>query len=200
MRPADRPQPGMAVRLSEYETSRGGTWRTAGVADYWSKYEFGWHWSPTANQHDAVAGVELAIAEAARLLGASLLEAVTNAHTGEVTPVVLVTDNGGPFRSFRFAAFIATHPELRHVRTRVNTPGQNGVRERAFESLKYERLYREDTLDVLDLTRHAEEFRIEFNTIRPHEALSWNRPREVHLRLANPTIPTFERPEILPLS
>src|SRR6476619_812727 len=75
---------------SEYETCRGGTWRTAGVADYWSKYEFGWHWSPTANQHDAVAGVELAIAEAARLLGASLLEAVTDAQSGEVTPVVLV--------------------------------------------------------------------------------------------------------------
>ena len=34
---------------SDYETSRGGIWRTAGVADYWSKYEFGWHWSPTAN-------------------------------------------------------------------------------------------------------------------------------------------------------
>jgi putative transposase len=31
--------------FSEYETCRGGTWRTAGVADYWSKYEFGWHWS-----------------------------------------------------------------------------------------------------------------------------------------------------------
>ena len=68
--------------FSEYETSRGGTWRTAGVADYWSKYEFGWHWSATANQHDAVAGVELAIGEAARPLGGSLLEAVTNAQTG----------------------------------------------------------------------------------------------------------------------
>jgi len=109
--------------FSEYETSRGGTWRTAGVADYWSKYEFGWHWSTTANQHDAVAGVELAIAETTRLLGASLLEVVTDAQTGEVTPVVLVTDNGGPFRSFRFAAFIAAHPELRHVRTRVQDAG-----------------------------------------------------------------------------
>ena len=154
---ADRAQSGVAVDFSEYETSRGGTWRTAGVADYWSKYEFGWHWSATANQHDAVAGVELAIAEATRLLGGSLLEAVTDAQTGEVSPVVLVTDNGGPFRSFRFAAFTAAHPELRHVRTKVNTPGQNGVRERAFESLKYERLYREDILDVLDLTGHAEE-------------------------------------------
>jgi hypothetical protein len=74
------------------------------------------------------------------------------------------------------------------------------VRERAFESLKYERLYREDIIDVVDLTNHAEEFRIEFNTIRPHEALSWNRPLAVHLGLASPTIPTFERAEILPLS
>lgn len=96
--------------FSEYKTSRGGTWRTARVADYWSKYEFGWHWSPTANQHDAVAGMELAIAEAARLLGASLLETVTDPQTGEVTPVVLVTDNGGPFRSFRFDAFITATP------------------------------------------------------------------------------------------
>ena len=40
---------------------------------------------PTANQHDAVAGVELAIAETTRLLGASLLEAVTDTETGEVT-------------------------------------------------------------------------------------------------------------------
>ena len=46
----------------------------------------------TANQHDAVAGVELAIAETARLLGVSLLEGVTDPQTGEVTPVVLVTD------------------------------------------------------------------------------------------------------------
>jgi putative transposase len=66
--------------------------------------------------------------------------------------------------------------------------------------LKSERLYREDIHDLLDLTGHAEEFRIEFNTIRPHEALSWNRPLEVHLGLASPTIPTFERAEILPLS
>ena len=33
--------------FSEYETTGGGTWRVAGVADYYSKYEFGWHWSPT---------------------------------------------------------------------------------------------------------------------------------------------------------
>ena len=114
--------------------------------------------------------------------------------------VTIVTDNGGPFRSFRFEAFIATRPELRHVRTRVRSPGQNGSRERGFGTLKYERLFLEEIDDFLDLTVHAERCRVDYNTIRPHEALSWNRPREVHLGLASPTIPTFEQAEILPLS
>lgn len=47
------------------------------------------------------------------------------------------------------------HPELRHVRTRGKAPGHNGVRERAFEPLNYERLYREQNDDALDLVRQA---------------------------------------------
>ena len=114
--------------------------------------------------------------------------------------ITLVTDNGGPFRSFRFGALIAARPELRHVRTRVRTPGQNGVRERAFQSLKYERLYREQIDDALDLTQQAEAFRAEFNTLRPHEALCWNRPAEVHASLADPVTPNFPEARILPTS
>jgi putative transposase len=67
--------------------------------------------------------------------------------------VTIVTDNAGPFRSFRFEAFIATHPEIRHVRTRVRSPGQNGSRDR---------------------------------------------PVEIHLGLADPRVPDFPEPEILP--
>jgi len=193
--------PNMVWQLdfSEYETPTGGTWRVAGVADYWSKYEFGWHWSPTANQHDAITAVELALAQAQRLLaGPSLLEYLTDPDTGEVVPITLVTDNGGPFRSFRFGALIASRPELRHVRTRVRSPGQNGVRERAFQTLKYERLYREPIDDALDLVREAEAHRVEFNTVRPHEALSWNRPSDVHVGRADPATLTFPEPENLP--
>ena len=112
----------------------------------------------------------------------------------------MVTDNGGPFRSFRFGALIASRPELRHVRTRVRSPGQNGVRERGFQSLKYERLYREPIDDALDLVREADAYRVEFNTIRPHEALSWNRPVDVHIGRASPTTLTFPEPEALPSS
>jgi putative transposase len=186
--------------FSEFETTRGGVWRIAGCADYWSKYEFGWHISATANRHDAIAAVEIAIVEAARLAGKSLLDTVADPATGQVRPVVVVTDNGGPFRSARFEQFIAAHPELDHVRTRVKTPGQNGVRERGFESMKYERLYFEEIDDGLVLAEHAEAYRIEYNTVRPHEALSWNRPLDVHTRCAQPGILTFPEPETLPPS
>lgn len=74
----------------------------------------------------------------------------------------------------------------------MKDPGQNGSRERGFGTLKCERLYIDEIDDALMLTKHAEEYRIEYNRIRPHEAIAWNRPREVHLGLADPSIPTFQ--------
>ncbi|MGC5617632.1 transposase [Georgenia sp. Z1491] len=186
--------------FSEFETTAGGTWRIAGCRDYWSKFEHRWHLSPTANQFDAIEAVELALADYETLFGHPLVERCgVDTETGEVLPVVtIVTDNGGPFRSFRFEAFIASHPELRHVRTRVRSPGQNGSRERGFGTLKYERLYLDEIDDAVMLAKHAEDYRIEYNTIRPHEALAWNRPQEVHLGLADPTVPTFQTIKSLP--
>lgn len=78
-RPRSRPnRPARYLRLqldfTEFETTTGGTWRIAGCRDYWSKYELGWHTSPTANMHDAVAAVELAIAGAERLADARLID------------------------------------------------------------------------------------------------------------------------------
>ena len=96
----------------EYETTTGGTWRIAACRDYYAKYEFDPHLSPTATMHDAVAAVEKALAEAEALVGHPLIDdAPVDPETGEVTPVLtIVTDNGGPFRSFTFEAFIALHP------------------------------------------------------------------------------------------
>ena len=186
--------------FSEFETTSGGTWRLAGCRDYWSKYEHPWHVSPTANQHDAIDAVELALADYEQLFGHPLVDVCpVDPVTGDLLPVVtIVTDNGDPFRSFRFEAFIAAHPELAHVRTRVNSPGQNGSRERGFGTLKYERLYIDEIDDAVMLAKHAEEYRLEYNTIRPHEALAWNRPLEVHRGLASPTVPTFLTTENLP--
>ena len=186
--------------FSEFETTTGGTWRIAGCRDYWSKYEHPFHVSPTANQHDAIDAVELALADYEELFGHHMIDdCPVDEQTGELLPVVtIVTDNGGPFRSFRFEAFIELHPELAHVRTRVKSPGQNGSRERGFGTLKYERLFIDEIDDAIVLAERAEDYRIEYNQVRPHQAIAWNRPKEVHLGQADPNIPNFQNKEILP--
>src|SRR5215470_18243209 len=127
--------------FSEYETTTGGIWRLAGVCDYYSKYEYGWHIAPTCTGTDAIAAVQLAISEAERLAGGmALAEQLRDPATGQIRRIKLVTDNGGAFKGAAFAAFIASRPELLHIRTRRKSPGQNGVRERGFGSIKYEHL------------------------------------------------------------
>ena len=174
----------------------------AGCRDYWSKYEHPFHVWPTTNQRDAIDAIELALADFQAMFGHPMVDDCTlDSKTGELLPVVtIVTDNGGPLRSFRFEAFIALHPELQHVRTRVRTPGQNGSRERGFGTLKYERLFIDEIDDALMLAKHAEEYRVEYNQIRPHEAIAWNRPHDVHMGLASPTVPTFQTEKVLPTS
>ena len=187
--------------FTQFETRMGGIWRIGGVADYWSKLELGWHVSTTQNHRDAIDAVELALAESERLLGRPLLDEVTDLETGEVRPVALVTDNGPCFKSRRFAAFVDRHPELIHIRTRRKSPGQNGVRERAFGSLKYEHVYRLEIDGGHDLGVQVEAYRQLFNTVRPHQALAGRRPFDVHLEAINDDQTTkSNEPETLPLS
>ena len=98
-------------------------------------------------------------------------------ETGKWLPVVIiVTGNGGPFRSV-FGSLITARPGLVHVHARVKTPGQNGSRERGFGTLKYEQLYLDEIDDTLPLAERAEAYRIEYNELWSHQAISWNRPK-----------------------
>jgi transposase InsO family protein len=177
--------------FSEFETRREGRWQIAGCADYVTKYEFERWISPTQMRHDAIEALKAAMAGVADVLGHSLLDDITDPLTGEIHPVVIVTDNGPAFRSAAFARFIASRPELTHVRTRHRSPGSNGVRERGFGILKDEQLYRHDIDDGIDLARHVEHQRQVFNTRRPHEALDWRFPHDAYLSAA-PNLPDPE--------
>ena len=167
--PPSGPNQVWQLDFSEFETRMGGTWRIGGIADYWSKLELGYHVATTQNHRDAIETVEQAIAETERLLGRPLAEALIDPVSGEIRPIALVTDNGACFKSVRFAAYIERRPELIHIRTRRKSPGQNGVRERAFDSLKYEHLYRLEIDDGHQLGQEVESYRQLFNRIRPHE-------------------------------
>ena len=51
-------------------------------------------------------------------------------------------------------------------------PGQNWLRKHGFGTLNYEQLF----LEEIDLVLHVKRYRTNYNTIRPHEALSWHHP------------------------
>ena len=199
--PPSGPNQVWQLDFSEFETRRGGVWRIGGVADYWSKLELGWPVSTTANHRDAIETVEQAIAETERLLGRPLAETLVDEATGEIRPIAVVTDNGPCFKSVRFAAYIEKRPELIHIRTRRKTPQQNGVRERAFGSLKYEHLYRLEIDDGHQLGVEVEAYRQLFNMIRPHEAIDMRCPLDVHLEAIDDRQTTnSNEPGTLPLS
>lgn len=162
--------------FSEFESAGGGTWRLAGVVDYVAKVALACRVATTQTASDAIAALELARAQAEALLGRPLLSECIDPASGELTPVIIVTDNGAAYRSAAFARYIASRPEFAHVRTRHRSPETNGVVERFFESLKYEHLYREelgDGADVADATAWYLEL---YNAVRPHEALDFATP------------------------
>jgi len=183
--PPSGPEPVWQLDFSEFETRHGGVWRIGGVADYWSKLELGWHVSTTQNHRDAIETLEQAIAETERLTGPPLAEnspTPTRRRSGrsQWSPTTAPAS-----RLPAFAAYIERRPELIHIRTRRKSPNQNGVRERAFGSLKYEHLYRLEIDDGYQLGLEVEAYRQLFNQIRPHEGLGMRRPLDVHLEAIN---------------
>jgi transposase InsO family protein len=167
--------------FTRIEISSGSAWWIAPVADYAVKTVFAAEVSARCAGRDAVASIQAAIISAEQLLGHSLLLDCTDPSTGEITPVIVVTDNGAAYKSLQFAEFIAGRPELHHVRTRYYAPNTNGVVERFNQTLKYERLYRHEITDGQDLVEHVAAFLHEYNHIRPHESLDFGTPLNAYL-------------------
>ena len=166
--------------FSEFETTTAGTWMLTGVVDYWAKVALASFANATQTAPDAIATLEAAIAEAERILGMPLAEDCVDPDTGEVFPVVVVSDNGPAYKSDRFARFIAARPWLAHVRTRYRSPQTNGVKERFYGSLKYEHLYRLEIASGIELNEECERYRRLYNDVRPHEALDLHPPIQTY--------------------
>jgi len=165
----------------ELETSGGGTWRSGDVIDYATKLVLAGPVTATQATRDAIDSVALALGAATELLGRPLIDDLTDPDTGEITPIFLVTDNGPCFKSSGFARYIASRPELRHIRTRRRSPQTNGVIERYHGAIKIEALWRDLPADATEMTRMVDDFRDLYNRVRPHETLAGDRPMERYL-------------------
>jgi putative transposase len=183
--------------FSELETAAGGTWQMSGVVDYVAKLALTCPVTTTKTWREAVAALEDARSVVHDLLGVPLLDDCTCPDTGELTPVIVVSDNGPCYRAVGFARYIASRPELQHVRTRHRSPGTNGVIERFYESLKYEHLYRHEINDGPALADQVDGYLDVYNRQRPHEALQFALPIDRYLAIPTPndtpqTTPTTE--------
>ncbi len=168
--------------FSELETAGAGVWQLGGLVGYSCKIALACPVSATKTWRDAVAVLETARDRAGDLLDRSLLEDCTDPETGELAPVIVVSDNGACYRAAGFVANIAQRPEFAHVRTRHRAPETNGVIERFFQSAKYEHLYRHEIDDGQALAEHIHRYLAVYNEVRPHEALDFQRPLDRYLR------------------
>lgn len=164
------------VDFSEFETEREGVWQLGGVVDYVTKLALDCPVTATQTASDLCAALDAAATRAEELLGRPLAEDCVDPATGEIVPIIVVSDNGPAMKSAAVARWFAARSHFEHVRTRHRSPHTNGVIERWFEAVKYERLYRHDIATGLDLIDHVNDFIDTYNTIRPHEALDWTRP------------------------
>lgn len=114
--------------FSELKTAAGGTWQMSGVVDYVAKLALCCPVTTTKTWREAVGALEDARGIVQDLLGIPLLDDCTCHNAGELTPVIVVSDNGPCYRAVGFARHIASRPEPSHVRTRHRSPGTNGVR------------------------------------------------------------------------
>jgi len=168
--------------FSELETAGAGVWQLGGLVDYTCKVALACPVSATKTWRDAVLVLEDARDRASELIGRPLLEDCTDSETGELTPVIVVSDNGSCYRAAGFARHIAQRPELAHVRTRHKAPETNGVIERFFQSAKYEHLYRHEIDDGQQLAEHIDRYVAVYNEIRPHEALDFKVPLDRYVK------------------
>jgi putative transposase len=134
-----------------------GWWYAITVIDYYSRYLLACHLTNSYCALEATAVLDMARRAAERICGPL-----------EKTPF-LVTDNGPSFIAKRFHEHIKD--SYSHVRIQYRTPTQLGLLERFHRTLKEEEVY----WRLYDNPHHGrkclEEFRVRYNTIRPHWAL-----------------------------
>lgn len=164
--------------FSELQTTAARTWQLGGLVDYVAKVCLACPVTATKTWRDAIGVLEDACHRAQESIGRSLLDDCTDPETGEVVPMIVVSDNGSCYRAAGFARHIAQRPELAHVRTRHKAPETNGVIERFFQAVKYEHPYRHEITDGPGLADHIDGYISVYNEIRPHEALDFKLPIE----------------------
>lgn len=115
-------------------------------------------------------------------------------------PSIFNTDQGSQFTSFAFTQILID------AGVRVSMDGKGSYRdniftERLWRSVKYEEVYLKDYATVEDARRNLAAYISFYNTRRPHQALAYQTPEQVHFALApNPPVDMMDNASALPTS
>jgi transposase InsO family protein len=157
------------VDFTEFQIPEYGTYYSTNILDYYSRYVLACLIRDSHTAAELIDALEMAKAEASRVLGEDCYPA----------EVLLVSDQGPAMKSKRFRRYI-DDSMFRHIFARGHHPQTIGMLERFNQSQKYERIYRREYTDPIDAELDLENYRVKYNTYRPHEALEYNIPANVY--------------------
>jgi putative transposase len=148
------------------------------VIDWYSRYVVSWRLSPTMETPFCVE---------------ALRESLTRG-----TPNIFNTDQGSQFTSFAFTDV------LREAGVRISMDGRasyqdNIFTERFWRSVKYEEVYLKDYVTIDDARIGLASYIAFYNHQRPHQALAYQTPEQVHFALAtNQPVDMMDNARALP--
>lgn len=163
-----------------YIRLRRGTCYLIAVMDWYSRYVISWKLSATMESDFCVAALRDALAQD--------------------TPAIFNTDQGSQFTSFAFTDV------LREAGVRISMDGRasyqdNIFTERLWRSVKYEEVYIKDYATLADAHAGLAAYIAYYNTQRPHQALAYQTPEQVHFALApKPPVDMMDNAKALPTS
>ncbi len=161
-----QPNQQWAIDTSHFCTQRDGWCHITAVIDCCDRMLIGWRASQSGKAEIAAAALEDAVIR-------------RNPSPG----LTLRSDNGLVFGADAFHK-VVRGAGLRQQYITPYTPEQNGMIERWFRTLKEECLWRHN-FETLDEARHTiDEFVLEYNTERPHQALGMLTPSQWRERYA----------------
>lgn len=173
------PRPGDLVHLDTKKLGRigaGGGKRFGGMALKDRHRGIGWnHVHVAVDDHSRLAYAEELPDETGETARAFLRRALAFFASHGIQVRRLLTDNGNPYRSRAFAAFVADR-ELRHLRTRPYTPRTNGKAEAFVKILINGWAYATPFTAAYERIDALERFVGFYNLERPHGGLNGARP------------------------
>jgi putative transposase len=160
-----RPNQVWATDITYIRMPRGFAYLVA-IIDWFSRYVLAWRLSGTMTVEFCLEALE---------------EALENA-----TPYIFNSDQGSQFTSEAFTARLTAA----HVQISMDGRGSyhdNIFTERLWRSIKYEEVYLKEYTSLKEAEASISAYLHSYNTWRPHEALAYKTPADVHFTLAEAT-------------